>query len=240
VDPTFLQTKSSEPNLKSLGSDIDEGIQTIAKNKVYISRTFHDLLCFVAPKMLHHSHTHFSHGTADELDDPKYSHYKYWSNPLETKLVKKPRVFDLSIFAFSKFLWNCLLFNCIELRLPDAPDIEIFCLYGVDDTVTEQLDDNKFSPSALLSAGYMCAKGWRGKTRFNPSGIPTYVREYTHKTAANLLVSRSNAHTDIMGNSALIEDIMRVAAGASGDCIGGDRIHSSILSISDSVKLNVG
>jgi len=28
---------------------------------------------------------HFSYGIADDLDDPKYQHYKYWSNPLETK-----------------------------------------------------------------------------------------------------------------------------------------------------------
>jgi len=27
---------------------------------------------------------HFSYGTADNFNDPKYKHYKYWSNPLET------------------------------------------------------------------------------------------------------------------------------------------------------------
>ncbi|GKV09887.1 hypothetical protein SLEP1_g21322 [Rubroshorea leprosula] len=31
----------------------------------------------------------------------------------------------------------------------------------------------------VLSSGFMCAKGWRGKTRFNPSGIWTYIREYS-------------------------------------------------------------
>jgi phospholipid:diacylglycerol acyltransferase len=44
-----------------------------------------DLLRFVAPKMMERGSAHFSYGIADNLDDPKYQHYKYWSNPLETK-----------------------------------------------------------------------------------------------------------------------------------------------------------
>ena len=71
----------------------------------------------------------------------------------------------------------------------------------------------------VLSACFMCAKGWRGKTRFNPSGIKTYVREYDHSTPSNLLEGRgtqSGAHVDIMGNFTLIEDVIRVATGASG------------------------
>ncbi|GLT70866.1 hypothetical protein SLA2020_429190 [Shorea laevis] len=78
----------------------------------------------------------------------------------------------------------------------------------------------------VLSSGFMCAKGWRGKTRFNPSGIWTYIREYSHSAPANLLEGRgtqSSAHVDMMGNFALIEDIIRVAAGASGEDLGGDQ-----------------
>ncbi|CAN4100072.1 unnamed protein product [Withania somnifera] len=77
----------------------------------------------------------------------------------------------------------------------------------------------------ILSAGFMCAFGWRGRTRFNPSGIKTYLREYDHAPPANLLEGRgtqSGNHGDIMGNFALIEDIMRVAAGATGKDLGGD------------------
>ncbi|XLT93725.1 hypothetical protein HN873_015387 [Arachis hypogaea] len=39
----------------------------------------------------------------------------------------------------------------------------------------------------VLSADFMCAKGWRGKTRFNPSGIRTFIKEYEHAAPANLL-----------------------------------------------------
>jgi hypothetical protein len=35
--------------------------------------------------MMQRGNVHFSYGIADNLDDPKYQHYKYWSNPLETK-----------------------------------------------------------------------------------------------------------------------------------------------------------
>ena len=62
-----------------------ESIQKVAANKAYTTRTLLDLLRFVAPKMMRRAETHFSHGIADNLDDPKYSHYKYWSNPLEMK-----------------------------------------------------------------------------------------------------------------------------------------------------------
>nr|GFA38381.1 lecithine cholesterol acyltransferase [Tanacetum cinerariifolium] len=69
----------------------------------------------------------------------------------------------------------------------------------------------------------MCAKGWRGKTRFNPSGIKTYVREYDHNPPSNLLEGRgteSGAHVDILGNFQLLEDVLRVATGASGEDLG--------------------
>lgn len=91
-----------------------------------------------------------------------------------------------------------------------------------------------------LSAGFMCAKGWRGKTRFNPSGIKTYVREYDHAPPSHILEGRgtqSGAHVDIMGNFALIEDVIRVAAGASGEELGGDRVYTDIFEWSEKIKL---
>lgn len=94
----------------------------------------------------------------------------------------------------------------------------------------------------VLSTGFMCAKGWKGKTRFNPSGSATYIREYQHKPPASLLEGRgleSGAHVDIMGNVALIEDILRVAAGVSAEEIGGDQIYSDILKMSEKVNVKL-
>jgi phospholipid:diacylglycerol acyltransferase len=62
-----------------------EGVRAIADHKVYTAGSIIDLLYFVAPKMMERGGAHFSYGVADNLDDPKYEHYKYWSNPLETK-----------------------------------------------------------------------------------------------------------------------------------------------------------
>ncbi|GFP95379.1 putative phospholipid:diacylglycerol acyltransferase 2 [Phtheirospermum japonicum] len=222
-----------------------ESIWRISQKKAYTANTLLELIRSIAPKMMKRAEAHFSHGIADNLDDPKYDHYKYWSNPLETKL-------------------------------PDAPDIEIYCLYGVG-IPTERSYVYKVSSSGrckniplridssadggpngclkggvhftdgdesvpVLSAGFMCAKGWRGKTRFNPAGMATHVREYKHKAPANFLEGRgleSGGHVDIMGNVALIEDVLRVAAGATGAEIGGDRIYSDIMKMSNKIKIRL-
>lgn len=52
---------------------------------VYTSDSLLDVLRYVARKMMERGSRHFSYGIADDLDDPKYQHYRYWSNPLETK-----------------------------------------------------------------------------------------------------------------------------------------------------------
>ncbi|CAK9186800.1 unnamed protein product [Ilex paraguariensis] len=248
----FSQTSAATNSSASCGeirTEYDEmsreSIRKVAENKAYTVSSLIDLLRFVAPKMMQRAEAHFSHGIAENLDDPKYDHYKYWSNPLETKL-------------------------------PDAPDMEIYCSYGVG-IPTERSYVYKLSPSyrcksipfqidssadgsdsgclkggvyfvdgdesvPVLSAGFMCAKGWRGRTRFNPSGIATYVREYRHKPPASLLEGRgleSGAHVDIMGNVALIEDVLRVAAGATGADLGGDKIHSDILRMSERINVRL-
>ncbi|CAL0333999.1 unnamed protein product [Lupinus luteus] len=185
---------------------ISENIRKVGKEKVYTERTVFGLLNFVAPKMMKRAEAHFSHGIAENLDDPKYAHYKYWSNPLET-------------------------------RLPNAPDMEIYCLYGVG-IPTERSHAYKLSHSEdgekdhclqngvyfvdgdesapVISAGFMCAKGWRGRTRFNPSGIATHIREYRQKQQG---VEGGESY-NIMGNVGLVEDVLRVAAGAKAENLG--------------------
>nr|CAD1825091.1 unnamed protein product [Ananas comosus var. bracteatus] len=176
------------------------GIKAVADYKVHTAGSILDLLQFVAPKMMNRGNAHFSYGIADNLDDPKYNHYKYWSNPLETKL-------------------------------PNAPEMEIFSLYGVG-IPTERASER----------GLHVRKGMAGENPFNPSGIKTYIREYNHAPPANLLEGRgtqSGAHVDIMGNFALIEDIIRVAAGATGEDLGGDRVYSDIFKWSEKINLKL-
>uniref|UniRef100_A0A1D1XPP3 phospholipid:diacylglycerol acyltransferase n=1 Tax=Anthurium amnicola TaxID=1678845 RepID=A0A1D1XPP3_9ARAE len=219
------------------------GIKAVADYKVYTASSILDLLNFVAPKMMHRGGAHFSYGIADDLDDPKYQHYKYWSNPLETKLPNAPDMEIYSMYGVGIPTERSYVYktsSSSECYIPFQIDTsaeggnEGSCLkagvYSVngDETVP------------VLSSGFMCAKGWRGMTRFNPSGIKTYIREYDHAPPANLLEGRgtqSGAHVDIMGNFALIEDIIRVAAGATGEDLGGDQVYSDIFKWSEKIDL---
>ena len=100
--------------------------------------------------------------------------------------------------------------NPLETRLPRAPNMKIYCFYGMNKTTErsyfyrEDLSplselnvtiDTAFSRGAvdhgiipgegdgtvsLLSSGYMCAKGWRLK-RFNPAGTKIKVYEMPHE-----------------------------------------------------------
>ncbi|KAF5481775.1 hypothetical protein F2P56_002403 [Juglans regia] len=222
-----------------------EGVKAVADYKVYTAGSILNLLNFVAPKLMARGDAHFSHGIAENLDDPKYEHYKYWSNPLETKLPNAP---DMEIYTMygvgipTERAYVYKLTPAAECYIPFQIDTsaeggsEDSCLKGGVFSV----DGDETVP--VLSAGFMCAKGWRGTTRFNPSGIRTYVREYDHAPPANFLEGRgtqSGAHVAIMGNFALIEDIIRVAAGATGEDLGGDRVYSDIFKWSEKINLQL-
>ncbi|GFZ08124.1 phospholipid:diacylglycerol acyltransferase [Actinidia rufa] len=222
------------------------GIKAVAEYKAYTAGDIVDLLHFVGPKMMARGSAHFSYGISEDLDDPKYRHYKYWSNPLETKLPNAP---DMEIF--SMYGVGIPTERAYVYRL--SPSAECYIPFQIDTSANggdedSCLKDGVFSVDGdetvpVLSAGFMCAKGWRGKTRFNPSGIQTYVREYDHAPPSNLLLegrgTQSGAHVDIMGNFALIEDIIRVAAGATGEDLGGDQVYTDIFKWSEKINLSL-
>uniref|UniRef100_A0A7N0T371 phospholipid:diacylglycerol acyltransferase n=1 Tax=Kalanchoe fedtschenkoi TaxID=63787 RepID=A0A7N0T371_KALFE len=219
------------------------GVNAVAEYKVYTAGSIVDLLQYVAPKMMARGSGHFSYGIADDLDDPKYQHYKYWSNPLETRLPNAP---DMEIYSMygvgipTERAYVYKLSRASECDIPFRIDTSTSDGNGCLQDGVYTADGDETVP--VLSAGYMCAKGWRGKTRFNPAGIRTYVREYDHAPPANLLEGRgtqSGAHVDIMGNFALIEDAIRIAAGATGDDLGGDQVYSSIFEWSEKIKLEL-
>ncbi|KAJ8526528.1 hypothetical protein K7X08_029005 [Anisodus acutangulus] len=221
------------------------GVKAVADYKVYTTGSVLDLLHFVAPKLMKRGSAHFSYGIADDLDDKKYEHYKYWSNPLETKLPNAPGMEIFSMYGVGIPTERAYVYklspagDCyIPFQIDSSAEggNENPCLKGG----VFHVDGDETVP--ILSAGYMCVKGWRGKTRFNPSGIRTFVREYNHAPPANLLQGRgtqSGAHVDIMGNFALIEDVIRVAAGAAGEDLGGDQVYSGIFKWSERIKLKL-
>jgi len=96
---------------------------------------------------------------------------------------------------------------------------------------------------SIVSSEFMCVKGWRGRTRFNPSGLATYAREYLLKQRGSLIdmsrVMQKGENSNIVGNVALIEDVLLVAAGATGVDIGGDRIFSDMMRMSERINLRL-
>ena len=100
--------------------------------------------------------------------------------------------------------------NPLEARLPHAPNLKIYCFYGVgkdtersyfyreennpmtkidvtiDTTVTHEDIHNGIIMGEgdgtvnLMSTGYMCAKGWHIR-RYNPSGALVKVFEMPHE-----------------------------------------------------------
>ncbi|XP_014510547.1 phospholipid:diacylglycerol acyltransferase 1 isoform X1 [Vigna radiata var. radiata] len=222
-----------------------EGIKAVTDYKAYTADSVLDLLHFVAPKMMKRGDAHFSYGIADDLDDEKYKHYKYWSNPLETTLPNAPDMEIYSMYGVGIPTERAYVYKL-------TPQSECYIPFQIDTSANggneySCLRDGVYSSDGdetvpVLSAGFMCAKGWRGRTRFNPSGIRTFIREYDHAPPANLLEGRgtqSGAHVDILGNFALLEDIIRVAAGASGEDLGGDRVHSEIFKWSEKIILDL-
>ncbi|KAI7982977.1 putative phospholipid:diacylglycerol acyltransferase 2 [Camellia lanceoleosa] len=125
--------------------------------------------------------------------------------------------------------------------------METYCLYGVG-IPTERSYIYKLSLSNRCKSipfqidSSANESGWRGRKRFNPSGIATYIREYRHKPPASFLAGRgleSGAHVDIMGNVALIEDVLRVDVGAIGVELGGEEIYSDIIRISEGINIRL-
>ncbi|KAF2323606.1 hypothetical protein GH714_036294 [Hevea brasiliensis] len=219
------------------------GIKAVAEYKVYTAGSILDLLHFVAPKMMERGSSHFSYGIADNLDDPKYKHYKHWANPLETKLPNAPEMEIFSMYGVGIPTERAYVYKL-------SPSAECYIPFQIDTSADGENEDSGLKDGVytvdgdetvpVLSAGFMCAKAWRGKTRFNPSGSKTYIREYDHSPPANLLEgqgTQSGAHVDIMGNFALTEDIMRVAAGATEEELGGDQVYSDIFKWSKKINL---
>ncbi|KNA18829.1 hypothetical protein SOVF_067040 [Spinacia oleracea] len=221
------------------------GVKAVADYKAYTADDVLDLLHFVAPKMMARGDAQFSYGIANDPDDPKYQHYRYWSNPLETKLPDAPEMEIFSLYGVGIPTERAYVYKVTPYADCSIPfQINISANVGEEGSCLRDgvflVDGDETVP--VLSSGYMCAKGWRGKTKYNPSGITTYVREYDHAPPANFLEGRgtqSGAHVDIMGNFALIEDVMRVAAGHTGKDLGGDRVCSDIFKWADKINLKL-
>ena len=150
--------------------------------------------------------------------------------------------------------------NPLESPLPYAPDLKVYCFYGVG-RETERGYMYKHVPTApttsgsgggassaggensvvphwainsshtdlrrnvhsgvkftdgdgtvpLISLGFMCSAGWKG-TPLNPANAAVITREYleVNATMAILRAATSTDHVDIMGNSNVIADLLKI------------------------------
>ena len=90
----------------------------------------------------------------------------------------------------------------------------------------------------LLSLGLMCYKGWRSAA-LNPGGMAVVSREYRHLPVALYRDVRGGPatadHVDILGNAALLADVLHIAAGETREL--GDQVVSDIPRIAANVPL---
>lgn len=155
--------------------------------------------------------------------------------------------------------------NPLETRLPLAPNLKIYCFYGVgkdtergyyyrtpdlSSTLNITIDTGLMhglidhgvimgegdGTVNLLSSGYMCNRGWRMK-RYNPAGARVTVVEMLDEPERFSPRGGPNSadHVDILGRASLNELILRVAAGR-GDTI-NDYIVSNISQYADKVQV---
>lgn len=97
------------------------GIKAVADYKAFTVESVLELLQFVAPRMMKRGSAHYSYGIADNLDDEKYKHYKYWSNPLQSRL---DTLCFYSAFGLPSFYWSfkcramntCRMYHTINKR----------------------------------------------------------------------------------------------------------------------------
>ncbi|KAF8464115.1 lecithin,cholesterol acyltransferase /Acyl-ceramide synthase [Kalaharituber pfeilii] len=156
--------------------------------------------------------------------------------------------------------------NPLEVRLPYAPSMKIYCFYGIgkptersyyyrdsrdpqsklnitiDTSINGGGSDHGVvvgegdGTVSLISAGYMCAKGWKIH-RYNPAKIPIKIYEMPHEPSTFDIRGGPNTgdHVDILGRQRLNELILRVAAGRGNQI--KENILSNIMEISERVKI---
>lgn len=140
--------------------------------------------------------------------------------------------------------------NPLEVPLPEAPNMKIYCIYGINNPTERayvyQENAKKSNHSLNLIIDYeaetpvlltdgdgtvpllshsMCYKWAEGKSPYNPSGSNVTIVEIKHRPDAWDLRGGgiSADHVDILGSSELNEYILKIVSG-NGDMIKDKRI----------------
>ncbi|KAI5405564.1 hypothetical protein KIW84_052375 [Lathyrus oleraceus] len=101
---------------------------------------------------------------------------------------------------------------------------------------SEVTEDNQFEES--LKESEDASSNETVKQEEDQISEPSPLRQRSSVLEVRGLESRSRVN-NIIGNTALIQDVLRVAAGATGANIRGDRIFSDIMRISERINLRL-
>ena len=148
--------------------------------------------------------------------------------------------------------------NPLESRLPLAPNLKIFCFYGVgkatersyfyredqdpNSSLNVTIDTSAMTGNVdrgvilgegdgtvpLLSNGYMCAKGWHIK-RFNPAGVKIKLYEMPHE--GDRFSRRGGPNTGDSCSDFLLFEIMLTSIGDHVDILGRSSLNDLILRV---------
>eukprot|EP01080_Neovahlkampfia_damariscottae_P000324 gene324-6738_t len=163
----------------------------------------------------------------NEINDDEY--VKYFKKNVNLNLDKTNTKKD----------WS----NPLISPLPNAPNLKIYCGYGIGkfsengyyySKNTSTIDISKSNESLnlesgvfntngdgtvpLISLGYMCEKGWKNK-ELNPSNLKVITKQYLHDPSmyknnkVEIRPATSSDHVDIMGNTQMLFDILHIASG---------------------------
>ncbi|RPA79146.1 Phospholipid:diacylglycerol acyltransferase [Ascobolus immersus RN42] len=184
----------------------------------------------------------YSHGVAHTEEEVEANEKKpeKWVNPLETRLPYAPSLKIYCFYGIGKPTERSYYF-----RSPEDPnsklDIVIDTAINTDIGTNPQTDRGVVMGEGdgtitLLSAGYMCTKGWKFK-RYNPANIKVKTYEMLHEPYRFDIRGGPNTgdHVDILGRQSLNEMVLRVAAGRGDDI--KETVISRIREIGEKVKI---
>ncbi|KAI2469152.1 LACT-domain-containing protein [Annulohypoxylon bovei var. microspora] len=180
----------------------------------------------------------YSHGvahTSAEVEANELDHRK-WINPLETRLPLAPNLKVYCFYGVGKPTERSYYYRTPEF--PGLTNLNVTIDTGliVDDIDHGVIMGEGDGTVNLISAGFMCSKGW-GMKRYNPAGAKVTVVEMPHEPDRFNPRGGPNTadHVDILGRQTLNELILRVVAG-KGYMI-EDSIISNIKEYADKVKV---
>jgi len=198
-------------------------------------------------KMIRNS---FSHGVAHTKAEVEANEDRptTWLNPLEARLPLAPSLKIYCFYGIGKPTERGYFYK--EMHHASHPLEDAVTNITIDTSFTTgpppygtpQVDHGVIFGEGdgtvnLLSTGYICSKGWRNITRYNPAGVKITTYEMPHEPDRFSPRGGPNTgdHVDILGRSSLNDLILRVAGGRGHEI--QDNYTSRIWEIAERVQI---